>query len=213
MVHSLFIGGIIFRPFGGVGKGLFLLGGGGVYIPRLRIIGSELTPDLFNMALYYVILVAFFVCLFLTWRIVNSPFAKALRAIRDNEIRAEFIGIRVRRYRWYAFIISGAFTGLAGGLFGQLSRQVTPEQLHWVFSAQLVLATVLGGTRHFLGPAVGAFAFIVIQDLSLRLTHYRSLVFGVILIVVVLAFPGGLAGGAAIFLNKMKKFGKDPGRK
>jgi branched-chain amino acid transport system permease protein len=213
MVHSLFISGIIFRPFGGVGKGLFLLGGGGVYIPRLRIIGSELTPDLFNMALYYVILVAFFVCLFLTWRIVNSPFAKALRAIRDNEIRAEFIGIRVRRYRWYAFIISGAFTGLAGGLFGQLSRQVTPEQLHWVFSAQLVLATVLGGTRHFLGPAVGAFAFIVIQDLSLRLTHYRSLVFGVILIVVVLAFPGGLAGGAAIFLNKMKKFGKDPGRK
>ncbi len=213
MVHSLFIAGIIFRPFGGVGKGLFLLGGGGLYIPRLTMVGTEFAPDSFNTALYYVILVAFFVCALLMWGVVNSPFGNALRAIRDNDTRAEFIGIRVRRYRWYAFIISGIFTGLAGGLFGQLSRQVTPEQLHWLFSAQLILATVLGGTRHFLGPVVGAFAFVAIQDLSLRLTHYRSLVFGVILIAVVLAFPGGLAAGATVLLNKMIRLGKHLGPK
>ncbi|MFQ5840917.1 MAG: branched-chain amino acid ABC transporter permease [Thermodesulfobacteriota bacterium] len=204
MVHSLFISGIIFRPFGGVGKGLFLLGGGGLYIPRLTMVGTEFAPDSFNTVFYYVILAVFFVCAFLMRRIVNSPFGKALRAIRDNDVRAEFIGIRVRRYRWYAFIISGIFTGLAGGLFGQLSRQVTPEQLHWLFSAELVLATVLGGTRQVLGPIVGAFAFVVIQDLSLRLTEYRGLVFGIMLIAVVLTFPGGLAGGATIFLNKMR---------
>lgn len=211
VVHSLFISGIIFRPFGGVGRGLFLLGGGGLYIPRFTIVGTEFAPNEFNAAFYYVILGAFFACAFLMWRIVNSPFGKALRAIRDNETRAEFIGIRVRRYRWYAFILSGIFTGLAGGLFGQLSRQVTPEQLHWLLSAELVLATVLGGTRHFLGPVVGAFAFAAIQDVAVRFTLYRSLVSGVILVAAVLALPGGLAGGATIFLNKMRRLGKHAG--
>lgn len=195
VVHSLFISGIAFRPAGGLGKGLFLLGGGGLYIPRFAIVGTDLAPDRFIPALYYVILVAFFGSLFLLWRIGRSPFGMALRAIRDNETRAAFVGIRVRRYRWYAFMLSGVFTGLAGGLFGQLDRQVTPEQLHWVFSAKLVLATVLGGTGRFLGPVAGAFAFVALQELSLRVTLYHGLVLGAILIVVVLAFPRGIAGG------------------
>jgi len=208
MIHSLFISGIIFRPFGGVGKGLFLLGGGGLYIPRFTLGGAELAPHAFNTVFYYIIVIAFFACVVLMWRLVNSPFGKALRAIRDNETRAECIGIRVRRYRWHAFILSGIFTGLAGGLFGQLSRQVTPEQLHWLLSAELVLATVLGGTRHFWGPVVGAFAFVAIQDISLRFTLYRSLVSGVMLIAAVLALPGGLGGGASVVLNAMRKLGK-----
>ena len=83
----------------------------------------------------------------------------ALRAIRDNDLRAASIGVPVRQYRWYAFILSGAFVALAGALYGQLSRQITPEQLHWMFSAKLVLATVLGGLRHFLGPIFGAVVF------------------------------------------------------
>ncbi len=208
MVHSLFISGIIFRPFGGVGKGLFLLGGGGLYIPRFTIAGTEVAPHVFDTAFYYVILVAFLVCVVVMWRLVNSPFGKALRAIRDNDTRAEFIGIRVRRFRWCAFIISGIFTGLAGSLFGQWSRQVTPEQLHWLFSAQLVLATVLGGTKHFLGPVGGAFAYVALQEIALRFTLYRSVVLGVMLIAVVFAFPEGLAGGASMLIGKMRQSGK-----
>jgi len=205
MVHSLFISGIIFRPFGGVGKGLFLLGGGGLYIPRFTIAGIEWNPEMFSAAFFVVILIAFFACVFLIWRIVNSPFGKALRAIRESETRAGCIGIDVRRYRWYAFILSGTFTGLAGGLSGQLSRQVTPEQLDWLLSAELVLATVLGGTRHFWGPVVGAFAYIAIQDVSSRFTQYRSLVAGLMLVAAVLALPGGLAGGATVLLDKVRR--------
>ena len=125
-------------------------------------------PERFIPGLYSVTLVAFFGSVGLLWRIDGSPFGKALRAIRDNETRAEFVGIPVRRYRWRAFIISAAFTGLAGGLYGQLDRQVTPEQLHWVWSAKLVLATVLGGMRQFPGPVVAAFAFVTLQDFALR---------------------------------------------
>ena len=84
---------------------------------------------------------------------------------------------------------------MAGGLYGELSRQITPEQLHWLFSAHLVLATVLGGTRQFLGPVAGAIGFAVLEDISLRLTEYRGLVLGLLLVAVVFVFPG-IAGTA-----------------
>jgi len=213
MIHSLFISGMIFRPFGGVGKGLFLLGGGGLYIPRFTMAGAEVGPESFTTTFYYVTLGGFFSCLLLMWRIVNSPFGKALRAIRDNETRAACVGIRVRRLRWYTFIIAGTFAGAAGALFGQLSRQVTPEQLHWLLSAELVLATVLGGTRHFLGPVVGAFAMVAIQEISSRFTLHRSLVSGALLIAAVLVFPGGLAGGASVLINQVRRLGKHLERK
>lgn len=213
VVHSLFISGIAFRPFGGVGKGLYLLGGGGLYIPRFTILGAEFPPDEFIPAFYYVIVVAFFGSTVLLWRISRSPFGKALRAIRDNETRAACIGIPVRQYRWYAFILSGVFAGLAGGLYGQLSRQITPEQLHWLFSAQLVLATVLGGMRQFVGPVLGAFAFVGLDEFSVRWTASRGMVLGLLLIVVVFAFPGGLASGATVFMDKMRRLGRYRGHK
>jgi branched-chain amino acid transport system permease protein len=87
--------------------------------------------------------------------------------------------------------------GLAGGLYGQLARQITPDQLHWLFSAQLVLATVLGGTRHFVGPVLGAFVFIGLDEVASQWTVGRYMVFGVLLIGVVLAFPTGIAGALA----------------
>lgn len=203
IVYSLFINGAVFQLFGSLGKGLYFLYEGGLYIPRFTILGIEFTPGAFIPALYYVILAAFGASTWLLWRISRSPFGAALRAIRDNETRAAFVGLPLRRYRWYAFIISGAFVGLAGGLHGQLDRQITPEQLHWLFSAELVLATVLGGTRHFSGPVAGAFAFVVLHDLALRWTEHREAVLGLLLIAVVFAFPGGIAGSAAALLDKV----------
>lgn len=197
ILHALFISGLVFRPFGGVGKGLFLLGGGGLYIPRFTIGGAELATEVFTVAIYYVTLVALALSAWVLWRISQSPFGLSLRAIRDNEMRAQFIGIPVRAHRWGAFVLSGGITGLAGGLFGQLSRQVTPEQLHWLFSASLVVAVVLGGTRHFWGPVIGAFALVGLQEIALRFALLRGVILGSLLILAVLAFPMGLAGGAA----------------
>lgn len=195
MVHALFISGAAFEPFGGLGRGLYLLGGGGMYIPRFTILGTQHPPQAFIPVLYHVIVVVFLGVTALLWRVHRSPFANALRSIRDNETRAKFIGLPVRRYRWYAFILSGMVMGLAGGLYGQLSRQITPEQLHWLFSANLVLATILGGTRDFLGPVLGAFLFMALDELSSWWTLGRRALMGVMLIAVVFAFPRGLAGG------------------
>lgn len=195
VVYSLVINGAIFRLFGGVGWGLYLLGGGAMYLPRLTILGMNFPPGDFIPVFYNVIVAAFLASALVLWRISRSPFGQALRAIRDNDTRAAFIGIPVWQYRWHAFMISGFFTGLAGSLYGQLARQITPEQLYWLFSAQLVLATVLGGTRHFLGPVLGAFAFVGLDEIASRWTVGRYMTFGVLLIVVVFAFPRGIAGG------------------
>lgn len=207
VVHALFVGGLAFRPFGGVGHGLFLLGGGGLYIPRFTMLGVELEGEPFALAVYYVIAGAFLVSAAVLWRILHSPFGAALRAIRDNEERALFVGIRIRRYRWRAFVLSGVFTGLAGGLWGQLSRQVTPDQLHWLFSAELVLAAVLGGTRSFWGPVLGAFGLIGLQELAQRLTLGRGAVLGVLLIAVVLTWPQGLV---AALPDVRRRFARAP---
>ena len=204
VVYSLVIDGAVFRLFGGVGWGLYLLGGGSMYLPRFTILGMEFAAGEFIAVFYNVIAAAFITSMLLLWRISYSPFGLALRAIRDNETRAAFIGIPVRQYRWYAFIISGFFMGLAGGLYGQLARQITPDQLYWLFSAQLVLATVLGGTRHFLGPVLGAFAFVGLDEIASRWTVGRYMMFGSLLIVVVFAFPQGIAGGFAALMDRMK---------
>ncbi len=192
--HSLFIDGAIFRLFGPLGWALYLVGEGSMYIPRLTILGIEFEPEEFIPAFYYVIVFAFCASVFLLWRINHSPFGKALRAIRDNQTRAVYIGIPVRQYRWYAFTISGVFLGLAGALYGQLDRQITPEQLDWLFSAELVLATVLGGTRDFIGPVLGAFVFIGLDEIAGRWAIGHNIMMGLLLMLVVFVFPRGLAG-------------------
>lgn len=204
IVHALVIDGALFRALGGVGEALYFLGGGSLYIPRLTILGVLHAPGEFIPAFYYVILAAVLGSGLVLWRIDCSPFGHALKAIRDNETRAIFIGLPVRRYRWIAFVLSAAFVGLAGGLYGQLARQITPEQLHWLFSAKLVLAAVLGGTRDFLGPLLGAFAYVALDEVSSSWVFGRRAIMGILLIAVIFAFPRGLAGAVTALLRKLR---------
>ncbi|HEU4438467.1 MAG TPA: branched-chain amino acid ABC transporter permease [Methylomirabilota bacterium] len=193
MLQALFIGGTAFRPFGEVGKGFFLIGHGGLYLPRLTLAGVELEPERFTVVFHYVILAAFAGCSLLMWRLLHSPFGMALRGSRDNEMRARFIGLAVSRYRWIAFVISAAFMAVAGALFGQLVRQITPEQVGWLFNAELVVATILGGTRVFAGPIIGAFVMVALREFAVHFPLSNHLVLGGLLIGVVFICPGGLA--------------------
>ena len=194
IVYSVFISGIVFRAIGGVAPGLYLLYGGGLYIPRLAIGGRVPSPDAFPSVMFYVVVVFFALAAWLLHRLVRSPFGLALRAIRENPTRAALVGVRVTRYRWYAFVISGGLAGLGGGLTGLLDRQVTPEQLNWIFSAKLVLAVVLGGSGYFWGPVVGAGALVLLREIALRGTEYWSFTLGTLLILVTVLAPGGLLG-------------------
>jgi branched-chain amino acid transport system permease protein len=145
---------------------------------------------------YYYVLVLFAASVVLMWVIVHSPFGKALQAIRDNETRAEFVGVRVHRYRWLAFLVSGAYTGLAGALWVPLNGLTTPDILHWTFSGKIVFFTVLGGFQTFMGPVVGAVVFNYLETYAVGHTVYWQMVLGVVLVVLVLALPAGIVGTA-----------------
>lgn len=155
-------------------------------------------PGLFSISVsameryYYVVLVLSLLAIVAMRRLVRSPLGLTLQAIRDSETRAEFAGVPVRKYRLVAFTIAGLYAGLAGAMLTPLENTVTPPVAHWSTSAEPVLATLLGGVHAFAGPIVGAFLFLVIKDVIVRFTEYWLIWFGVIVVALVLGFPGGV---------------------
>ena len=148
----------------------------------------------FITSYYYYVLAVFVVCVVLMWVIVHSPFGKTLQAIRDNEIRARFLGIRIRRFRWIAFLVSGTFTGLAGILWVPLNGLTTPDVLYWTFSGEIVFTALLGGFRNFTGPIVGGMVFTYLKTYAVASTEYWQLLLGVVLVTLVLVLPTGIVG-------------------
>jgi branched-chain amino acid transport system permease protein len=157
----------------------------------------------FVYSYYYYVLAVFVAATVIMWVIVHSPFGKALQAIRDNETRAQFVGIRVRRYRWIAFMISGLFTGLAGILWVPLNGLTTPDILYWPFSGELVFMTVLGGFRSFTGPIVGAMVFNYLKTYAIASTEYWQMLLGGVLVFLVLVLPAGIIGTIARAARKL----------
>jgi len=153
---------------------------------------------------YYYVLVVFCVCAALMWLVVHSPFGKTLQAIRDNETRARFLGVRIWRYRWLAFLVSGIFTGLAGTLWVPLNGLTTPDVLYWPQSGKIVFFAVLGGFRNFSGPIVGAVLFNYLEVYAIALTEYWQITLGAILIILVTFLPAGIVGTAQRLSAKFK---------
>jgi branched-chain amino acid transport system permease protein len=125
---------------------------------------------------------------------VHSPFGLALKTIRDNPVKAETLGTSVARYRWCAFVISGVYAGVGGALLATPTGNVDPTLAYWTHSGNIVFMTLLGGFANFLGPLVGAFVFIYLQDYVMSVVSFWRLVFGAILAVLVIAAPEGLMG-------------------
>jgi branched-chain amino acid transport system permease protein len=144
---------------------------------------------------YYFVFAVVVVALVLLWRLVNSPFGETLIAIRENNERAEFVGINVKLYQWLAFVISGAFAGIAGALISVQAFNVAPGVLHWSTGAEAVVATLIGGPTSFFGPMLGAAVFIMLEEI---LTGFISdgwqVILGAVLVPMVLFFPGGILG-------------------
>jgi len=159
------------------------------------LLGGWRTAEYF----YFTTLVLVAASFWILRRIVDSPFGRMLTAIRENRERAEFIGVNVRRFELAAFVIAGAFAGLAGGLFGIFNRGVFPDFAYWNKSAEVLIMTLLGGMHSFYGPAVGAAALLWLNQQIVAHTQYWPLVLGTILIVLLFALPGGIASalGAA----------------
>jgi branched-chain amino acid transport system permease protein len=144
---------------------------------------------------YYFTLVVVGLSLLALRAIVDSPFGYALRSVRENPRRARFIGIDVRRHQLVAFVISGAFSGLAGGLFAFYNGSVFPDFAYFTKSFEPLVVALLGGVQSFFGPLAGAFGFKLLEWLvSRQWPVYWPLFLGSIVIVVIVLLPSGFVG-------------------
>lgn len=143
---------------------------------------------------YWFTLLVSFGAILCLWLITISPFGLTLRAIRENRKRVEAIGVDVNRHQLYAFIISGAFSALAGALFVVHDQSAYPGLLDWTKSGEPILMAMIGGLNNFLGPLVGAAVFQFAHDYLLKHTHAWELVLGLVLLAIVLFAPDGLLG-------------------
>jgi branched-chain amino acid transport system permease protein len=146
---------------------------------------------------YLVTLVVVALSMAAVQRIITSPFGRMLTTIRENPERAAFIGVNVRAYELAAFVAAGGFGGIAGALFGIFNRGVFADYVYWPKSAEVMIMVILGGIQYFWGPVVGAATLVLLNQEITSFTEYWPLVLGVILLVLLFSFPGGIVGGIA----------------
>ena len=169
------------------------------------VIGVWPPPPFDRTTVYFLLTLALAVIAVL-WlrRLLFAPFGYAMRAGRDSPLRAEAIGIDVKRVHWLAFATAGFVCGIAGGLFAFAKGSISPETIHVGRSIDGLVMVLLGGIQTLTGPIVGAAVFATLQDTVMRQTEYWRALLGGIILLLVLAFPGGIAGAFARFFGKAR---------
>ena len=147
--------------------------------------GSEVVSFYFT-----IVLVA--AAVWLAWRLTSSPFGKALRAIRDNESRAELIGLNVNLLRWMMFVFAGGIAGLSGTLYVLLARYTNLEFFEWTYSGKAAVAAIVGGASSLAGPFAGMAFYLLTAEYLSRYFQQFAIMFGLLLLVVLRFAPDGL---------------------
>lgn len=142
---------------------------------------------------YYFTLIVSFLAGFGIYRILHSPFGFSLRALRDNPGRAESIGINVWKTRLVIFVLSGFFAGVCGTLYAFFNAAAFPNYAFWLKSAEPLIATILGGPFHFVGPIIGAAIMTLLRTFLTRYITYWMLSLGIIMVFLILFFRRGLS--------------------
>ena len=164
-------------------------------IPAVPLSIFGLSIDIYSPLRFY-FFVLFFVALSLLAinLILQSPFGHVLQAVRENDQRAKSCGYETSNIRWLAFVISGAISGLAGGLYALYLHFVGIESLYWTTSGQVVMMTLLGGMGSFIGPFIGAGVFLYLEDVLSAITPNWMIFLGTVFVLCVLFFPAGIWG-------------------
>jgi ABC-type branched-subunit amino acid transport system permease subunit len=162
------------------------------------VVGIWPTAPFDTAATYYLLVLALAVAgVLLLRRMLFSPFGYAMRAGRDSPLRAEAIGIDVKRVHWFGFAIAGAVCGVAGALFAFAKGSISPETIAVGRSIDGLVMVLLGGIQTLTGPIVGASAFALLQDTIMRQAEYWRALLGGTILLLVLVFPGGIVGAIA----------------
>ncbi len=169
------------------------------------VIGVWPPPPFDRAWVYYLLTLALAsAAVLLLRRFLFAPFGYAMRAGRDSALRAEAIGIDVKRVHWLAFAVAGGVCGVAGGLFAFAKGSISPETIHVGRSIDAIVMVLLGGIQTLSGPIVGAAAFTVLQDEIRRATEYWHAMLGGVILLLVLVFPQGIVGGIAQLFGRLR---------
>lgn len=169
-------------------------------ISRLDFLGISMRDP---VTFYYFCFVVFIICALAIRAISRSCFGLSLQSVRQNYIRAQYLGYNVGVYKFAVYTLSGAFAGLAGALYCLLTQSAFADILDWTKSGDVVMATLLGGgTISFYGPIVGSLIFIICKNLLSSLWDHWMLIYGLSFVVILCMFPTGIMG---MFQKKTNK--------
>jgi branched-chain amino acid transport system permease protein len=175
-------------------------------IPRPPLPLGPLSIPLDTSLRYYAFVAAAFLLAFYAMkRVIDSPLGVIFQAIRENPGRATAVGYDVKRYKWLAFTIAGAFTGFSGVLYSMMFGIVPLESISWIVSGDIVFMVLIGGIGNLYGPLVGAAAFKWLSETVSVVWERWPLMLGVALVVVVLFLRGGLVEAWARFREVMAR--------
>jgi branched-chain amino acid transport system permease protein len=159
-----------------------------------------------RLPMFFLLTVVLVACgVLLLRRMLFAPFGYAMRCGRDSPLRAEAIGIDVKKVQWFAFAIAGTICGVAGGLFAFAKGSISPETISINHSIDGLVMVLLGGIQTLAGPIVGATVFSILQDTVMRQTEYWHALLGGIILVLVLAFPMGLVGASSQIVRFLRR--------
>jgi len=169
-------------------------------VPRGHIFGLINLGN--TVVMYYFVLAVFLAGFAIIQRTINSPVGQVIKAIRENEPRAISLGYPAERYKLLAFVLSAALAGLAGATKCLVLQLASLTDVDWTTSGQVVLMTLVGGVGTPLGPVVGAFIVVTMENYLAQMGSWVTIIEGVIFVVCVLAFRRGIVGVLAPYLTR-----------
>ncbi|WP_089765482.1 ABC transporter permease [Halobellus clavatus] len=179
----------------------FTGGSNGLAIDNVTLLGAL---DLSNtFVFYYLALSLLVLCYYLVKRIMDSPFGLQLKAIRESERRAKFLGYDTNKAKRRVFAISGAVGGVAGALFTTRQTFTSPDTLYWIVSGDALFAVILGGVGTLYGPIIGGAVLLGLDQALTIYFDYWRLILGAVLIFIVLFAPRGLVSFYYIFEDRL----------
>lgn len=172
--------------------------------PDISLFGLKIGSSGDPTVMYLFTLAVVAVCFVLARRIIRSPFGAVLEAIRENEERAAFVGINVRQYKLFGWLLACMLAGIAGALFILYKGYIGPTTMSAFSGAGVLMMVLLGGMGTLWGPLVGAAIFIYIQDYISTMTEHWEIYLGLVVILLVLFMPTGFVG-LGDYLKRLRK--------
>jgi branched-chain amino acid transport system permease protein len=165
----------------------------GLAIAAPTLLGRRVSGSSLQIEMYELTLVLGGLLVYVAYRFFVSPLGYALRAIRDNEVRVEYMGISVRRTVYIVYVFAGGLAGVAGVLIGLSVGHITPDLAFWSQSGEFVFVAILGGTASVFAPVVGSALFELVRNYAFQLSPYTwQMTLGITLLLIIFFLPGGV---------------------